>query len=52
MPGRQDVDSFRARLDTHFMLLTNQSAGTYYIGVYNTDNYMKVGACALAACKC
>ncbi|KAK9834335.1 hypothetical protein WJX81_008044 [Elliptochloris bilobata] len=39
-----DVASFRARLDDHHVLLTNQSAGTYYIGVYNNDNYMKEAA--------
>lgn len=38
----QDVDSFRARLDDHHILLTNQTAGVYYIGVYNNDNFMKV----------
>lgn len=38
----QDMVSFRARLDDHHLLLTNQSAGAYYLGVYNNDNYMKV----------
>ena len=38
----QDMVSFRARLDDHHVLLTNQSAGAYYVGVYNNDNYMKV----------
>ena len=40
--GMQDMVSFRARLDDHHVLLTNQSAGAYYVGVYNNDNYMKV----------
>ena len=38
---KQDMVSFRARLDDHHVLLTNQSAGAYYVGVYNNDNYMK-----------
>jgi hypothetical protein len=43
-PVRQDVDSFRARLDDHYVLMTNASAGTYYVGVYNNDNYIKARA--------
>ncbi len=43
-PARQDVDSFRARLDDHYVLMTNASAGTYYVGVYNNDNYIKARA--------
>ena len=45
--GVQDVDSFRARLDDHHILLTNQTAGVYYIGVYNNDNFMKVSSAVL-----
>ncbi len=45
------MDSFRARLDDHYVLMTNLSAGTYYVGVYNNDNYIKARAAPRPSCR-